>query len=152
VDGRTRLRAPRLLTMDQTPSLTEEAFFDPLCRPTWRWASCGPNFQNSLAIFYWFFFGLHTVSTLIALTYTAMKFCFSSEEGRTRGQMSLRVFTSISIMAQSCASVPALVACFDIIYYAIALADLPIRGVLQNVVPTQNVSCSRLLCLLKWSK
>jgi hypothetical protein len=85
-------------TLQIDPGLSEASLrFD--CRPAWRWANCGPDYSNSIRIFYWVFFGIHLLSTLGALAFAVKTFCICGKrrQARTYGRTSLRIFTSFCI-------------------------------------------------------
>jgi hypothetical protein len=81
-----------------------EAFLSYDCRPTWRWVACGPNYKYAIQIFYWVFCAVHTVSCLVAMGYTIWTFCACSSKPvpRSNRKLTLRVFTSFSVLAFGC--------------------------------------------------
>lgn len=74
----------------------------PDCRALFRWVGCAADFQPSFRTFYAVFFGIHAVSTIIALIYTAHAFfscCGLRRIDAKNRKLSLRIFTCLSIVA-----------------------------------------------------
>eukprot|EP01122_Echinamoeba_exundans_P004210 TRINITY_DN14223_c0_g1_i1.p1 TRINITY_DN14223_c0_g1~~TRINITY_DN14223_c0_g1_i1.p1 ORF type:complete len:345 (+),score=12.86 TRINITY_DN14223_c0_g1_i1:174-1208(+) len=119
------------------------------CRPAWRWANCGPDYSNSIRIFYWVFFGIHLLSTLGALAFAVKTFCLCGKrrKERTYGRTSLRVFTSFCI-AGFC----------GVCLYSYFLTDPKAFGVptyivsIGYAVAVESMACSASLVILTWAE